>query len=78
MLISSSSQYAWIDNMIEVPNKMIINDIFTPFIVSLNIHVTDVLIKEALTYSPLLVINYGNLLSKTDLTPSQEKLIISF
>ena len=78
MLISSSSQYAWIDNMIEVPNKMIINDIFTPFIVSLNIHVTDVLIKEALTDSPLLVINYGNLLSKTDLTPSQEKLIISF
>ena len=31
------SQYAWTDSMIEVPNK-IINDIFTPSIVSLNIH----------------------------------------
>ena len=31
------SQYAWTDSMIEVPNKSI-NDIFTPSIVSLNIH----------------------------------------
>ena len=61
------SQDAWTDNMIEVPNKIIINDIFTPFIVSLNIHLTDILIKEALTDSPLLIIkeniNCGNFLN---------------
>ena len=50
------SQYAWTDSMIEVLNKIIINDIFTPFIVSLNIHLTDILIKEALTDSSLLII----------------------
>ena len=50
------SQYAWSDSMIEVPNKIIINDLFTPFIVSLNIHLTDILIKEALTNSSLLII----------------------
>ena len=33
------NQYAWTDSMIEVPNKIIINDIFTPFIVPLNIHI---------------------------------------
>ena len=53
--------------MIEVPNKIIINDIFTPFIVSLNIHLTDILIKEALTDSSLLIIkqnvNRGNFLN---------------
>ena len=53
------NQYAWtnsiwIDN--KVPNKIIINDICTPFIVSSNIHVTDILIKESLTDSPLLII----------------------
>ena len=68
MLISSSSQYAWTDNMIEVPNKMIINDIFTPFIVSLNTHIKDVLITKVLIDSPLLIIkeniNCGNLLNK--------------
>ena len=37
------SQYVWTDSMIEVPNKIIVNDIFT---VSLNIHLTDILIKE--------------------------------
>ena len=61
------SQYAWIDSIIEVPNKIIMNDIFTPFIVSLNIHLTDILIKEALTDSPLLIIkeniNCGNFLN---------------
>ena len=55
------NQYAWTNNiwtgsMIEVPNKIIINDIFTPFIVSLNSHTIDILIKEALTDSPLLII----------------------
>ena len=58
------SQYPWTDSMIEVPNKIIINNIFTPFIVSLHIHLTDILIKEALTDSPLLIIkeniNCGN------------------
>ena len=62
------SQYAWTDSMIEVPNKMIINNIFTPFIVSLNTHIIDVLIIEVLTDSPLLIIkesiNCGNLLNK--------------
>ena len=58
------SQYAWTDSMIEVPNKIIVNDIFT---VSLNIHLTDILIKEALIESPLFIIkensNCGNILS---------------
>ena len=60
------SQYAWTNNMIEVPNKIIVNNIFTPFIVSLHIHLTDILIKEALTDSPLLIkenINCGNFLN---------------
>ena len=65
-------QYAWIDSIwidsiIEMPNKIIINDIFTPFIVSLNIHLMDILIKEALTDSPLFIIkensNCGNFLN---------------
>ena len=58
------SQYAWTNSMIEVPNKIIVNDIF---IVSLNIHLTDILIKEALTESPLFIIkkkvNCGNFLN---------------
>ena len=58
------SYYAWIDSMIEVPNKIIVNDIFT---VSLNIHMTDILIKEALTDTPLFIIkenvNCGNYLN---------------
>ena len=61
------SQHAWTDNLIEVPNKIIVNNIFTLFIVSLNIHLTDILIKEALTDSPLLIIkeniNCGNFLN---------------
>ena len=62
------NQYEWTDNMIEVPNKSIINDIFTPFIVSSNTHITKDLIKEALTDSPLLIIKEniycGNFLNK--------------
>ena len=61
------SQYAWTDSMIEVTNKIIINDIFTPFTVSINTHLTDILIKEALTDSPLFIIkqssNCGNFLN---------------
>ena len=49
--------------MIEVPNKIIINDMFTPFTVSLNTHLIDILIKEALRDSPLLIINCGNFLN---------------
>ena len=63
------SQYTWTDSMIEVPNKIIVNDIFT---VPLNIHLTDILIKEALTDSPLLIIkenvNCGNFFSSSRLT----------
>ena len=46
------NQFEWIDSMIEVLNKIIINDI----IVSFNTHITDVLIVEILTDSPLLII----------------------
>ena len=72
------NQYAWTntiwtDSMIEVPNKIIINDIFTPFIISLNSHITDNLIKEALTDSPLLIIkeniNCDNLLNNDRFNP---------
>ena len=62
------NQYEWTDSMIEVPNKIIINNIFTSFIVSLNTHIIDILIKEALIDSPLLVIkeniNCSNFLNK--------------
>ena len=59
--------------MIDVPNKIIINNILTPFIISLNSHIIDVLlksvlIKEALTGTPLLIIkeniNCENCLNK--------------
>ena len=67
------SQYEWTNSLIDVPNKIIINNIFTPFIVSLNAHIIDVLlkailIKEALTGIPLLIIkeniNCCNFLNK--------------
>ena len=69
MLTIPFSQYEWIDSLKNVPNKIIINDILTPFIVSLNTHITDVLlkevlIKEVLIDTPLLIINYGNFLNK--------------
>ena len=57
------NQFEWTDSMIEVLNKIIINDI----IVSLNTHITDVLIVEVLTDSPFLIIkeniNCGNFLN---------------
>ena len=66
------SQYEWTNSLTYVPNKIIIDDIFAPFIVSLNAHIIDVLlkavlIKPALTNSPLLIIkeniNCGNFLN---------------
>ena len=57
----SFSQYKWTDNLTNVPNKIIIDNILTPFIVSSNANIIDVLlkevlIKEALTDSPLLIL----------------------
>ena len=69
----SFSQYEWTDSSTDVPNKIIIDNILTLFIVSLNANIIDVwlkevLIKEALTDSPLLIIkeniNCGNFLNK--------------
>ena len=34
------SQYEWTNSLIDVPNKIIINNIFTPFIVSLDAYIT--------------------------------------
>ena len=61
MLIISFSQYEWTDSVTDVPNKIIINDILTLVIVSSNTHITDVLlqevlIKEVLIDTPLLII----------------------
>ena len=68
MLTISFSQYEWTDSLTEVPSKIIINDILTPFIVILNTHIKEVLIKEVLTDTPLLIIkeniNYDNFLNK--------------
>ena len=68
MITISFSQYEWTNSMTMVPNKIIINDILIPFIVSSNTHIINVLIKEALTDSPLLIIkeniNCGNFLNK--------------
>ena len=68
MITISFSQYEWTDGTTVVPNKIIINDILIPFIVSSNTHIINVLIKEALTDSPLLIIkeniNCGNFLNK--------------
>ena len=65
MLTISFSQYERTDSL---PNKIIINDIHISFLVSLNTHITNVLIKEALTDFPLLIIkeniNCGNFLKK--------------
>ena len=67
-LIPNFSQYEWTDSLIEVLNKIIINNILTPIIVSSDAHITDVLIREALTDSILLIIkehiNCGNFLNK--------------
>ena len=68
MLTISFSKYEWTDNLTDVPNKIIINNILTPFIVSSNTHSIDVLIKEVLTDTALLIIkeniNCGNFLNK--------------
>ena len=68
MLIISFSQYEWIDSVTDVPNKIIINDILTPFTVISNTHIKDVLIKQVLSNSPLLIIkeniNCGNFVNK--------------
>ena len=68
MLIISFSQYKWIDSLTDIPRKMIINDVLTPFIVISNTHIIDLLIKEVLTDNPLLIIkeniNCGNSLNK--------------
>ena len=63
--------------MIEVPNKIIINDIFTSFIVFLNIHKTYILIKEALTDSIKEHINCGNFLNNDRFNFPTDKLIIT-
>ena len=68
MLIISFSQYEWTDSVTDVPNKIIINDILTPFTVISNTHIKDVLIKQVLSNSPLLIIkeniNCGNFVNK--------------
>ena len=56
MLTISFSQYEWIDSLTNVPSKILINDILTPFIVISNTHIKEVLIKEVLTDTPLLII----------------------
>ena len=42
MLTISFSQYEWTDSLTDEPNKIIIDDILTPLIVSSNTHITDV------------------------------------
>ena len=41
-LTISFSQYEWTDSLTDEPNKIIIDDILTPLIVSSNTHITDV------------------------------------
>ena len=53
MLIISFSQYEWANIVTNVPNKIIIDDILTPFVVISNTHIIDVLIKKVLTNSPI-------------------------
>ena len=68
MLTISFSQYEWTNSLIDVPNRIITNNILTPFIVSSDTHPTYVLIKEVLTNTLLLIIkeniNCGNFLNK--------------
>ena len=62
IIISFNNNDIHTDRLIEI-----LNDKCTPFIAFLNIHITDILIKEALTDSPLLIIkeniNCDNLLN---------------
>ena len=53
MLIISFSQYEWANIVTNVPNKIIIDDILTPFVVISNTHIIDVLKKKVLTDSPI-------------------------
>ena len=53
------NQYAWTDSMIEVPNKIIINDIFTPFTLFYFFFLRKK-VKEALIDSPLFIIKESN------------------
>ena len=68
MLTISFNQYEWTNSLTDIPSKIIINDILTPFIVISNTHIKDVLIKQVLSNSPLLIIkeniNCGNFLNK--------------
>ena len=67
MVTIPSSQNEWTNNLIDAPSKIIINDKLTPLVVKSNIHITDVLIKESLPDSLLLIIkeniNCGNFLN---------------
>ena len=62
------NQYARTDGLIDIPIKVIINNILILFTIISNTNMTDVLIKEILIDSPLLIIkehiNYGNFLNK--------------
>ena len=69
MLIISFSQYEWANIVTNVPNKIIIDDILTPFVVISNTHIIDVLIKKSLDrFSYILIIkeniNCVNFLNK--------------
>ena len=68
MVTIPSSQNEWTYSLTDAPSKIIINDKLTPLAVKSNIHITDVLIKEVLTDSPLLIIkeniNCGKFLDK--------------
>ena len=68
ILTISFNQYEWTDSLTDILSKIMINDILIPFTVILNTHITNVLIKEVLTDSPLLIIkeniNCGNFLNK--------------
>ena len=68
MVTIPSSQNEWTNSLIDAPSKIIINDKLTPLAIKSNIHITDVLIKEVLTDSPLLIIkeniNCGRFLDK--------------
>ena len=81
MLTISFNQYEWTNSLTDIPSKIIINDILTPFTVILNTHITNVLIKEVLTNSPLLIIkeniNCGNLLNKDGFNFLTDELITS-
>ena len=68
MIAISFNQYAWTDDLIDIPIKVIINNILILFTIISNTNMTNVLIKEILTDSPLLIIkehiNCGNFLNK--------------